>query len=386
MPLASIMVNFELTDEQRMLQELARDFANEEIKPNASHWDKESIYPKEAIDKANELGLLTLKIPEKYGGGGMGSFEEVLVLEELGFGDPGFATAAGSSMLASYPIITGGTEAQKEKYLRMVTDGKIAAYCVTEPGAGSDVQAIQTEAIRDGDEYIINGQKMWITGAGYADWFFVLAYTDKKLGYKGMSGFIVDSNLEGVELGKKEENMGQRCSDTRSVTFNNVRVPAENLVGEKENDGWMNAMKAFDLSRPSISSHAVGNDRGAMEEAMAYSSERNAFNKPIIRHQAISFMLADMATKIEAARMLVWKAALKADSGERNTLEAAHAKRFAADMAMEVTTDAVQIFGGYGYSEEYPVARRMRGAKVVQIFEGSSQIQRLIISREMLQN
>ena len=308
------------------------------------------------------------------------------MLEELGFGDPGFATAAGSSMLASYPIITGGTEAQKEKYLRMVTDGKIAAYCVTEPGAGSDVQAIQTEAIRDGDEYIINGQKMWITGAGYADWFFVLAYTDKKLGYKGMSGFIVDSNLEGVELGKKEENMGQRCSDTRSVTFNNVRVPAENLVGEKENDGWMNAMKAFDLSRPSISSHAVGNARGAMEEAMTYSSERNAFNKPIIRHQAISFMLADMATKIEAARMLVWKAALKADSGERNTLEAAHAKRFAADMAMEVTTDAVQIFGGYGYSEEYPVARRMRGAKVVQIFEGSSQIQRLIISREMLQN
>ncbi len=386
MPLASIMVNFELTDDQRMLQELARDFANEEIKPNASHWDKESIYPKEAIDKANELGLLTLKIPEKYGGGGMGSFEEVLVLEELGFGDPGFATAAGSSMLASYPIITGGTEAQKEKYLRMVTDGKIAAYCVTEPGAGSDVQAIQTEAIRDGDDYIINGQKMWITGAGYADWFFVLAYTDKKLGYKGMSGFIVDSNLEGVELGKKEENMGQRCSDTRSVTFNNVRVPAENLVGEKENDGWMNAMKAFDLSRPSISSHAVGNARGAMEEAMTYSSERNAFNKPIIRHQAISFMLADMATKIEAARMLVWKAALKADSGERNTLEAAHAKRFAADMAMEVTTDAVQIFGGYGYSEEYPVARRMRGAKVVQIFEGSSQIQRLIISREMLQN
>ena len=179
--------------------------------------------------------------------------------------------------------------------------------------------------------------------------------------------------------------MGQRCSDTRSVTFNDVRVPAENLIGGKENDGWMNAMKAFDLSRPSISSHAVGNARGAMEEAIAYASERNAFNKPIIRHQAISFMIADMATKIEAARMLVWKAAMKSDSGESNTLEAAHAKRFAADMAMEVTTDAVQIFGGYGYSEEYPVARRMRGAKVVQIFEGSSQIQRLIISREMLQ-
>ena len=170
------MVNFELTDEQQMLQELARDFANEEIKPYAAQWDKESVYPKEAIAKANELGLLTLKIPEKYGGGGMGSFEEVLVLEEFGFGDPGFATAAGSSMLASYPLITGGTEAQKEKYLRMVTDGKIAAYCVTEPGAGSDVQAIQTEAVKDGDEYIINGQKMWITGAGHADWFLSLIH------------------------------------------------------------------------------------------------------------------------------------------------------------------------------------------------------------------
>ncbi|MDE0953345.1 MAG: acyl-CoA dehydrogenase family protein [Candidatus Poseidoniales archaeon] len=383
---ASVMVNFDLTDEQLMLQELARDFANEEIKPNASSWDKESEFPRDAIAKANDLGLLTLKIPEKYGGGGMGSFEEVLVLEELGCGDPGFATAAGSTMLASYPIITGGTEMQKEKYLRMVTEGKIAAYCVTEPGAGSDVQAIQTEAVKDGDEYIINGQKMWITGAGQASWFFVLAYTDKNSGYNGMSGFIVDADLDGVELGKKEENMGQRCSDTRSVTFNNVRVPMENLVGGKENDGWMNAMKAFDLSRPSISSHAVGNARGAMEEAIAYARVRNAFNKPIIRHQAISFMLADMATKIEAARMLVWKAALKSDSGQRNTLEAAHAKRFAADMAMEVTTDAVQVFGGYGYSEEYPVARRMRGAKVVQIFEGSSQIQRLIISREILQD
>jgi acyl-CoA dehydrogenase len=386
MLLAGIMVNFELSDEQLMLQEMARDFANEEIKPNAASWDRDSIFPREAISKANELGLLTLKIPEKYGGGGMGSFEEVIVLEELGCGDPGFATASGSSMLASYPIITGGTEEQKEKYLRMVTEGKIAAYCVTEPGAGSDVQAIKTEAVRQGDEYIINGQKMWITGAGYADWFFVLAYTNKEAGYKGMSGFIVEAHLEGVELGKKEENMGQRCSDTRSVTFNNVRVPVENLIGGKENDGWMNAMKAFDLSRPSIASHAVGNARGAMEEAINYASERNAFNKPIIRHQAISFMIADMATKIEAARMLVWKAALKADSGKRNTLDAAHAKRFSADMAMEITTDAVQIFGGYGYSEEYPVARRMRGAKVVQIFEGSSQIQRLIISREMLQD
>jgi len=367
-----------------MLQQLARDFAEEEVKPNAGKWDSKSEFPRQAIKKANEFGLLTLKIPEKYGGGGMGSFEEVLVCEELGAGDPGFATACGSTMLASYPILTGGTEDQKERYMTKVTEGCIASYCVTEPGAGSDVQSIKTEAVKDGDEYIINGSKMWITGAGYADWFFVLAYTDKSAGYKGMSGFIVDADSAGIELGKKEENMGQRCSDTRSVTFNDVRVPVENLIGEKENGGWMNAMKAFDFSRPTISAHAVGNARGALEEAVAYSADRSAFGKPIFKHQAVSFMLADMATKVDAARLLTWRAALKCDSGQRNTLEAAHAKRFAADMAMEVTTDAVQIFGGYGYSEEYPVARRMRGAKVVQIFEGSSQIQRLIIGREML--
>jgi acyl-CoA dehydrogenase len=378
------MVDFALSEEQLMLQELARDFANEEIKPQAGRWDRDSEFPREAIRKASDNGLLTLKIPEKYGGGGMGSFEEVLVCEEFGAGDPGFATACGSTMLASYPILTGGTEDQKERYLTKVSEGCIASYCVTEPGAGSDVQSIQTEAVKDGDDYILNGSKMWITGAGYADWFFVLAYTDKTAGYQGMSGFIVDASSEGVELGKKEDNMGQRCSDTRSVTFTDVRVPSENLVGGEENGGWMNAMKAFDLSRPTISAHAVGNARGALEEAIQYATDRSTFGKPIVKHQAISFMLADMATKVEAARMLTWKAAIKSDSGERNTLEAAHAKRFAADIAMEVTTDAVQVFGGYGYSEEYPVARRMRGAKVVQIFEGSSQIQRLIIGREML--
>ena len=207
-----------------MLQQLARDFADEEIIPNASKWDLESIYPFEAIKKASDYGLLSIKIPEKYGGGGMGSVEDVIIAEEIGRGDPGFATAAGSTILASYPIITGGTEEQKEKYLTKTTEGVIAAYCVTEPNAGSDVRAIKTEAIRDGDDYIINGSKMWITGAGYAEWFFVLAYTNKEAGYKGMSGFIVDADSPGIELGKKEMNMGQRCSDTRSVTFNNVRV------------------------------------------------------------------------------------------------------------------------------------------------------------------
>ena len=378
------MVDFILSEEQLMLQELAREFARDEIQPNAEKWDAEGQFPKEAISKAFDLGLMTIKIPEEYGGGGMGTFEESLIFEEFAWGDPGFATAAGSTMLASYPIITGGTEEQKKKYLSKVAEGCIASYCVTEPSAGSDVQAIQTTAVLDGDCYVLNGEKMWITGAGYADWFFVLAYTDKSAGYKGMSGFIVDSNLSGVTLGKKENNMGQRCSDTRSVIFNNVRVPIENLIGGVENNGWMNAMEAFDLSRPIISSHAVGNARGAMEESLRYATERITFGKPLIKHQAISFMIAEMATKIDAARLLTWRAAKKVDLGERNTIEASHAKRFAADIAMEVTTDAVQVFGGYGYSEEYPVARRMRGAKVVQIFEGTSQIQNMIISRELL--
>ena len=378
------MVDFVLSEEQLMLQDLAREFAQDEIKPNAEKWDANGEFPKEAIMKAVELGLITIKIPEEYDGGGMGTFEESLICEEFAWGDPGFATAAGSTLLASYPIITGGTEEQKMKYLSKASEGKLAAYCVTEPSAGSDVQGIQTTAVLDGDHYIINGEKMWITGAGYANWFFVLAYTNKSAGYKGMSGFIVDADTPGITFGKKENNMGQRCSDTRSVIFNDVRVPVENLIGGVENNGWINAMKAFDLSRPIISSHAVGNARGAMEEALKYASERSTFGKPLIKHQAISFMIAEMATKIDAARLLTWRAAKKVDSGERNTIEASHAKRFAADMAMEVTTDAVQVFGGYGYSEEYPVARRMRGAKVVQIFEGTSQIQNMIISRELL--
>ena len=378
------MVDFVLSEEQQMLQELAREFAREEIQPNAEKWDANGEFPKEAISKAIDLGLITIKIPEEYGGGGMGTFEESLIFEEFAWGDPGFATAAGSTMLASYPIITGGTEEQKKKYLSKVSEGCMASYCVTEPSAGSDVQGIQTTAVLDGDHYVLNGEKMWITGAGYANWFFVLAYTDKSAGYKGMSGFIVDSDISGITLGKKENNMGQRCSDTRSVIFNDVHVPIENLIGGIENNGWINAMKAFDLSRPIISSHAVGNARGAMEEALKYANERSTFGKPLIQHQAISFMIAEMATKIDAARLLTWRAAKKVDSGERNTLEASHAKRFSADIAMEVTTDAVQVFGGYGYSEEYPVARRMRGAKVVQIFEGTSQIQNMIISRELL--
>ena len=381
------MVNFQLDEMQEMLRELAREFAIEEVRPNAEHWDNESIYPKEAIMKAHEMGLLNLHIPEEYGGPGLGCMEEAIVNEELAWGDPGFATAAYATALACAPIITGATEAQKQKWLgKVAKEGALASYAVTEPGAGSDVAACKTTAIRDGDDYIINGEKMWITGAGYSDFFFVLAKTDPDAGYKGMSGFIVEKDTDGFSLGKKETNMGQRCSDTRSIIFDNVRVPADQLIGETESGGWMNAMKAFDLSRPNIAAHATGLARASYEHALQYSNERTTFGKPLHKHQSIQFMLADMKTKIEASRMLTWKSASESDSGIRNTESAAHAKRFAADTAMEVSTDAVQIFGGYGYSEEYPVARLMRGAKVMQIYEGSSQVQKMIIGREITKN
>ena len=377
------MVDFNLTEQQEMLVELAREFADDELIPNAEKWDTEGTFPKEAIDKAREMGLLNCTIPEAYGGMGLSFLEEAMINEELGRGDPGFATITGVTMLACHPVIFAGTDEQKAEYLGRVANGEISAYCVTEPGAGSDVKSISTTAVLEGDNYVINGAKMWIGGAGYADWFYVLARTDDKDSYDSFSGFIVEANSEGLEVGKKENKMGQRCSDTRGVRFHNVKVPKENLLGGKEGGGWLQAMVAFDRCRPMLSSHALGNARGAMEEAWQYSNERMTFGKPIFEHQSISFMLADMSTKIECARLLTYKAAHLLDKGERATLESAHAKRYAADIGMEVTTDAVQIFGGYGYSEEFPVARRMRGAKIYQIFGGSSQIQRLIIGREL---
>ncbi|MAY04250.1 MAG: acyl-CoA dehydrogenase [Euryarchaeota archaeon] len=380
------MVEFDLSEEQEMLAELARDFADQELIPNAEHWDKNGIFPEESINKARELGLLNCTIPADYGGLGLSFLDEVIINEELGRGDPGFATITGVTMLACHPVIYGGTEEQKKEFLGRVCNGEISAYCVTEPGAGSDVRALSTTAVLDGDHYILNGSKMWIGGAGHANWFYVLAKTGESDSYDSLSGFLVEANSEGLQVGKKEEKMGQRSSDTRSVTFHDVKVPKANLVGGVEGTGWLQAMVAFDRSRPMLASHALGNARGAMEEAWKYANERETFGKPIFQHQSISFMLADMSTKIEGARLLAYKAAHKLDKGERATLESAHAKRYAADIGMEVTTDSVQIFGGYGYSEEFPAARRMRGAKIYQIFGGTSQIQRLIIGRELNKN
>lgn len=378
------MVDFLLTDEQREFQQLARQFAAREIKPFAAKHDESGEFPRDICKKAWEAGLMNTHIPEEYGGLGLGSFEGGLIAEEIAAGCTGIGTAMEANNLAEAPVILAGTDEQKKKYLQPMTEELIfAAYGVTEPGAGSDVASMKTTAKKVGNEYILNGQKMWITNAGVAHWYYVLAVTDPGKGHKGMSAFIVPRETEGLTVGKKEQNMGQRASDTRSITFDDVKVPAANLLGA-EGDGFKISMGAFDHTRPLVSCAAVGLARSAMEAALQYSLERQTFGTPIFNHQAINFMIADMAKDIDAARLLCWRSAWMIDKGLRNTKEAAMAKAFAADTAMKVATDAVQIFGGYGYSKEYPVEKLMRDAKIFQIYEGTSQIQRVIIGKQLL--
>ena len=377
------MIGFDLTEEQRELQRLAREFAQKEIAPRARHHDETGEFPREICQKAWDVGLMNTHIPEEYGGLGLGTFEGCLIAEEIAAACSGIGTAMEANTLAEAPVVLGGSDAQKKTWLTPMTESfRLAAYCVTEPDAGSDVAGMRTIAQRDGDSYVLNGSKMWITNGGVADWYFVVAYTDPAKKHDGMSAFLVPRDSPGIEVGKKEQNMGQRASDTRAVTFRDVHVPMENRVGE-EGNGWRLAMGAFDRTRPVVSAAAVGVARAALEHAVRYSTQRSTFGRPIAQHQAISFMIAEMGRDVEAARLLVWKAAWLIDRGERNTLEAAYAKLFAADTVMRVTTDAVQIFGGYGYNREYPVEKLMRDAKVYQIYEGTSQIQRMIIAREL---
>jgi len=377
------MVSFDLSEEQKQLRELANNFSKNEIRPKARYYDETAEYPWEILKKAWEIGLMNPHIPEEYGGSGLGVFDSCLIAEEIAWGCTGIGTAMEANTLAQTPVIVAGTDKQKKEFLQPMTKELLmAAYCVTEPNAGSDVAGIKTKAVRYGDEYIINGSKMWITNASVANWYFVLAYTDIEKKHKGISAFIVPKDTPGIQVGKKEMNMGQKCSDTRGITFTDVKVPAKNLLG-KEGDGFKIAMSAFDHTRPIVSAAAVGLARAAMEHAISYSKERITFGKPIASHQAVNFMIADMAKDIDAARLLVWRAAYIIDKGQRNTKEASMAKAFAADTAMRVATDAVQIFGGYGYSKEYPVEKLMRDAKIFQIYEGTSQIQRLIIAKEI---
>lgn len=379
------MVDFSLSEDQKEFQKLARDFAQKEVAPKAAYYDETAEYPHDIIKKAWDAGLMNNHVPEEFGGNGLHTLDGCIIGEEISSACTGIGTALEANMLAECPVLVAGTQEQKKDFLgRMIEAPLLAAYCVTEPDAGSDVQGIRTTAKKVGDEYIINGSKMWITNASVANWFFVLAYTDKEAGVRGMSAFLVEANSPGITVGKKEMNMGQRCSDTRGITFENVKVPAKNLLGA-EGQGFKIAMTAFDLSRPIVAAAAVGLARGAMEHAIQYAGARRTFGKPIATHQAVSFMIADMAKDIEAARLLVWHSAWLIDQGQRNTKYAAMAKCFAADTAMRVATDAVQIFGGNGYSKEYPVEKLMRDAKIFQIYEGTSQIQRLIIAKEIFE-
>ena len=379
------MIGFELTEDQQALQELAHDFAENEMRPVAAHHDKTGEYPWEVIKKAHELGITNTHIPEKWGGMGLGALDAAILSEELAWGCTGIGTAMEANGLALQPVIMGGNDALLEKYVAPMVDTPImAAYAVTEPGAGSDVSALRSTAVRNGDHYVLNGSKMWITNAGVADWFFVVAYTNRAESYGGMTAFLVEAKWKGVEVGKKEYNMGQRCSDTRAVNFTDVEVPVENVIGE-EGQGWMLAMGAFDHTRPLVAASAVGLARAAFEHAAEYAMVRKTMGKPIAKHQAIAFMIANMSTDIDASRMLTWRAAWAKDNGIRNTKFSSMAKAFAADTAMRVSTDAVQVFGGYGYNTEYPVEKLMRDAKIFQIYEGTSQIQRMIIAKEIFQ-
>ena len=377
------MVGFGLSEDQEQLRELAQQFAANEMRPVAEHYDQTMEYPWAVIHKAHEIGLMNTHIPERFGGLGLGALDGAIISEELAWGCTGIGTALEANGLALQPVIEGASDALLEKYVAPMTEKPImAAYAVTEPGAGSDVAALRTTAERRGDHYVLNGSKMWITNGGVADWYFVLAYTDRDAKYKGMTAFIVEREWKGVEVGKKEINLGQRCSDTRGLTFSDVEVPVENQVGEV-GGGWQLAMGAFDHTRPLVAAAAVGLGRAAMEHAMAYAAERKTMGRPIHQHQAVAFKIAEMARDIEAGRLLVHKAAWLKDSGQRNTKFASMAKAFAADSAHRIATDAVQVFGGYGYNVEYPVEKLLRDSKIFQIYEGTSQIQRMIIAREL---
>jgi acyl-CoA dehydrogenase len=377
------MVDFSLTEEQMALRELARDFAEREIRPVAWEYDREATWPGSVIEKAWEVGLMNAHIPEAYGGAGASFMDGVLIEEELGWGCSGIGTSISCNGLAAAPVVLGGSEQVKKTYLGMLVEApRLASFCLTEPDAGSDVSGMRTHAVRRHDKYVINGSKTFITNGGYADWYTVYAKTDPAAGRNGISAFVVPRDA-GVVVDKHEDKMGQRASNTATISFHDVEVPAGNLLGE-ENHGFRLAMMTLDRTRPGVAAMAVGIARAAFELAVGYSKERVQFGVPIAMHQAIQFLIADMATKVHVARLATWNSAVLLDQGRRNTLESSHAKRFAADSAMEVTTDAVQIYGGYGFIKDYPVEKLMRDAKIMQLYEGTSQIQRLVIARETL--
>jgi len=377
------VVDFTLTDEQKDLREMAHNFAEKEMRSVAFEYDKDGTWPAEVIQKAWEVGLMNTHVPEQYGGPGLDYLSGCLIEEEFGWGCSGIGTSLACNGLASAPVALGGSEETKAKYLGMLCEEpKLASFCLTEPDAGSDVAGMKTRAVKKGDKYVLNGSKCFITNGAHADWFTVYAKTDPDAGSRGITAFVVDKQ-DGITVDKKEDKMGQRASNTVTLTFDDVEVPAENMLGE-ENKGFKLAMMTLDRTRPGVAAMATGIARSGFDAAVQYSKERQQFGVPIAMHQAIQFLIADMAVKVDAARLLTWQSASQLDNGERNTLTSSEAKRFAADSAMEVTTDAVQVFGGYGFIKEYQVEKFMRDAKIMQLYEGTSQIQRMVIAREVL--
>ncbi len=378
-------MQFQLTEDQQMVQKLARDFAEKRLAPSVAERDEKEEFSRELFNEMGEMGLTSICFPEAYGGAAGDVLSYILAVEELSKVDDGIGiTLSATVSLCAWPIYAYGTEEQKQKYLVPLVEGeKLGAFGLTEPNAGTDAAAQQTVAIADGDDYILNGSKVFITNGGEAETYVVFAMTDKSRGTRGITAFIVEKDMPGFTFGKKEHKMGIHTSLTNELVFQNVRLPKENMLG-KVGEGFKIAMSTLDGGRIGVAAQALGIAQGALDHAIRYSKERVQFGKPIAHNQALAFMMADMATKIDAARLLVYRAAYLKDQGLPYSKEAAMAKLYASDIAMEVTTDAVQIFGGYGYSREYPVERLMRNAKITQIYEGTNQVQRMVISGSIL--
>ncbi len=377
-------MDYFLTEEQQELKKLVRRFAEERVRPRWKELDEAHEFPRDLIEEMARMDLFRIFVPEEYDGFGSSVMNIVVVVEELARVEPGLAVSFAAVGLGTIPIVLYGSEELKQRYLPRIANGElIAAFALTEPNAGSDAGNVQTKAIRDGDHYVLNGTKIFITNGGEADIYTVIASTRPDRGMRGLSAIVVEKGTPGFKFGKKEDTMGIRASVQRELIFEDARVPVENLIG-KEGLGFKIAMDTLDHSRPGVAAQAVGIAQGAMEEAVKYAHQRVQFGEPIINFQAIQMMVADMATQIEAARSLVYSVARYIDSGAKRYSEySAMAKLFASDVAMKVTTDAVQVMGGYGYMKEYPVEKFMRDAKITQIYEGTNQIQRLVIAREI---
>jgi acyl-CoA dehydrogenase len=378
------VVDFALSEEQRALIETARRFTKERIIPIASECDRESRFPMEVFKEAWDVGLINPTCPADFGGAGLGELENALIAEELSYGCLGIQTSMLANGLALTPVKLAGSEEQKKKYLGLLTSEPVlASYCTSEPDAGSDVAGMKTRFTRHGDDYVISGQKCWITNASYARFYVIFATSSPELRHKGIAAFIVDRDTPGLRVGKKEDKLGQRASDTAQIFLDDVKVTKANLLAP-EGQGFKLAMETFNQTRPDIAAAATGVMRRCVDECVAYAKERKAFGVPIGQHQLVAAMIADMAIRCEATRLLYMKASVNLDNGVRDPMTSSFAKAFGADSAMQTTVDAVQVFGGNGYVKEYPVEKLMRDAKVLQIYEGTSQIQRIVIARNLL--